>query len=215
VAEVLEADVTAALKTLAATCTELDDKRDFNALAGHMGFDDAIALRREVRAQLTRRTEDAVARILRMRVLQELLPRFDQRADGAALRLEVASIKRDAEDSGQPLTDEELEALVPLAAKRVVGAMLFGSLAKALSIDPSQDQINTAIERHAAQYQDPEAVREHLEQDSSAAKIVLNELIQDLVVQAVLELAQVTDRPMTQEELMEELQIAALELGGL
>ena len=213
VVEVREDDVTEAFKALADNTPELEDKRDFNALGKLLGFDDALALRREVRAQLERQSEDAVAKILRLRVLKGLLAGFAYEPTEEAVRLEVASLVRDAEELGQQLSPHKIDSVVtPLARKRVAGAALVKSLAEALDVHPSKEQIHSAFERYAELYRDPRAVLELLETSSVAAKPVVDELIENRVVEKVLAIAQVTDQPLSLQVLAEHLEQVALEL---
>ncbi len=213
VVEVREDDVTAAFKALADHTPGLEDKRDFHALARLLGIDDALALRREVRSQLERQSEDAVAKILRLRVLKALLAGFDQEPTEEAVRLEVASLVRDAEELGQQLSAHRIDTVVtPLARKRVLGAMLVKSLVEALDVHPGREQIRSAFEHHAELYRDPRAVLDLLETSSVAAKPVIDELVENLVVEKVLALARVTDEPVSLQILAEQLERAALEL---
>jgi trigger factor len=214
VVEVREDDVTAAFKALADNTPGLEDKGDFNALARLLGVDDALDLRREVRSQLERQSEDAVAKILRLRVWKGLLAGFDQEPTDEAVHLEVASLVRDAEELGQHLSPHKIDTVVtPLARRRVVGAMLVRSLVEALDVHPSREQVQCAFEHHAELYRDPRAVLELLETSSVAAKPVVDELVENLVVEKVLALARVTDQPVSLQTLAEQLERAALELG--
>lgn len=213
VVQVTEDDVTEAFRTLARSTPELGDPRDFNALARLLGFDDALALRREVRSQLQRQNEDAVAKILRLRVLNRLLERFEYEPDPSAVREEVASLVRDAEELGQQLTPHKVEQLVePLARHRVKSAALVRSLARALHIEPADEQIVAALRRHAELYRDPEAVLAHLEQSAAAAKPVIDELVENMVVEGVLRHARVIEQPRSMDELAHELERAVAEL---
>lgn len=214
VVEVREDDVTEAFKALADNTPELQDKRDFQALAKVLGFEDALALRREVRAQLERQSEDAVAKILRLRVLKSLLAGFEHEPADEAVRLEVASLVRDAEELGQQISPRKIDTVVvPLARKRVLGAMLVKNLADTLDVRPSREQVRVAFERHAELYRDPSAVLALLQSSSAAAKPVVDELVENMVVQKVLALARVTDQPLSLQELAQQLERVALELG--
>jgi FKBP-type peptidyl-prolyl cis-trans isomerase (trigger factor) len=211
VVEVLEDDVTAAFRSLAEHTPGLEDKRDFHALARCLGFADALALRREVRAQLERQGRDAVAKILRLRVIQTLLEHFDHEPEPAAVQREVASLVRDAEELGQQMTQPRIEAVVePLAARRVIAAMLVRSLAESLHVEPSDQEVLEAFQRHAELYRDPGAVLERLMHSTAAAKPVVDELVENRVVEGVLALANVSERSMSLQQVVEELERVAL-----
>jgi FKBP-type peptidyl-prolyl cis-trans isomerase (trigger factor) len=215
VVEVLEDDVTAAFRTLARSTPELADKGDFQALARLLGFDDALSLRREVRTQLERQAQDMTARLLRQRVLQPLLESFQPAADPAAVRLEVASLVREAQDLGQHFPPGKVEqVVVPVAEMRVRSAALVKSLANALGLEPSEAQILRALERHAESYRDPDAVLAHLKRSTAAAKPVVDELVENLVVEGVLRHAQVVDKPTSLDDLALEIHRLAAEHGG-
>ncbi len=214
VVQVTEDDVTEAFRSLAEHTPGLEDKRDFNALARCLGLADALALRREVRAQLERQSQDAVAKILRLRVIQTLLEHFDHEPDPAAIKREVASLVRDAEELGQQMTPDRVEALVePLAVRRVMAAVLVRGLAEALPVKPSDQEIREAFRRHAELYRDPDAALERLMSSTAAAKPVVDELIENRVVEGVLALANVSERLMSLREVVEELERVAMQIS--
>lgn len=209
VVKVQEDDVTAAFRSLAQHTPGLEDKRDYNALAQRLGLADALALRREVRAQLERQSQDAVAKILRLRVIDTLLAGFDHEPEPAAIKREVASLVRDAEDLGQQMTQHKIETVVePVAVRRVMAAMLVRSLAEALHVEPSEHEILEAFRRHAELYRDPDAIFDRLTNSTAAAKPVVDELVENRVVEGVLALATVSERPMSLQEVVEELERA-------
>lgn len=213
--EVREDDVTEAFRTLAEATTQLQDKRDFQALAHHLGFNDALAVRREVRAQLERQRDDAVRHILRLRVLGSLVRDFPYEPTEEEVRLEVVVLVRDAEEIGQQLSDKRVRDVIePLARKRVISSALVRELAQQLSALPNEEETLAALEHHAELYRDPEAVLTHLRQNSAAAKPVVDELIEDRVVAAVLELAQVTEQTLSLRDLASEFEQTALAFSG-
>jgi trigger factor len=202
-------DITAkALKR--AVPVELNDE-----LASTMGFDTLEDLRKAIASSM-QREYDQVSRLRLKRELLDVLaaqvtfdvPPTMLEAEFAQIwqRIETdrASGQVDAEDAGKD--DETLKAEYrAIAERRVRLGLLLAEIGRANNIGVTQEEMNRAMIREAQRYPGQEKmVIEFFRKNPQATDSLRGPIYEEKVVDYVLELAKVTDKPVTPEELAAE-----------
>jgi trigger factor len=202
-------DITAkALKR--AVPVELNDE-----LASTMGFDSLEDLRKAISSSMQREYDQ----VARMRIKRELLdalattvtfpvPESMLEAEFSQIwqRIETdrASGQADAEDAGKD--DETLKTEYrSIAERRVRLGLLLAEIGRANNIGVTQEEMNRAMVREAQRYPGQEKmVIEFFRKNPQAADSLRGPIYEEKVVDYVLELAKVTDKPVTPDELAAE-----------
>jgi trigger factor len=200
-------------KPIAAT---LDD-----ALAKQMGLDDLETLRKAVRDQLGR----DYARIVRSRLKRQVLDRLAEQHQFAVpqgmVDLEFDAIWKNVEEERKqgPLSDpalagkseDELKAeFRRIAERRVRLGLLLSEVGRLNNIQVSQEEVNRALVEQARRFPGQERrVIEYYRNNADALAQLRAPLFEDKVIDFIIEMAAVTDKPATIEELMKEPEEAA------
>jgi trigger factor len=214
-------DVTAkALKI--ANVPALDD-----ALANELGFDGGLA---EVREAVTAQMQRELDQRTRLRVKRELMDALAARVDfpvpEGMLEAEFAQIWQrleqqrrdgdiDEEDRGKD--DATLRAEYrAIAERRVRLGLLLAEIGRANGITISNEELTRAMRIEAGRYPGQEAqVLDFFRKTPQAVETLRAPLYEEKVVDYVLELARVTERVVTPEELAEEPPLpAGIAQGG-
>lgn len=113
----------------------------------------------------------------------------------------------EAEDD-EDLTEEEQRAeFKEIAARRVSLGLLLSEIGRVNNIQVSQDDVTRAIMEQAKQYQGQEqAVMEFYQKNPEAMQQITAPLYEEKVVDFIIELAKVTDKPVTVDEMMKALE---------
>lgn len=90
----------------------------------------------------------------------------------------------------------------PQAKRRVSLGLLLNSFASAHQIGAEDDKVRAKVDEFAQSYEDPSEVVAWYYQDANRLRDVKAMVVEDNVVEAVLQKAQVTDEPTTLENLM-------------
>ena len=202
-------DITAkALKR--AVIPELDD-----ALATKLGFDSLDDVRKAITSSMQREYDQ----LSRLRIKRELLdalakittfPVPDSMVDAEFAqiwqRIEADRTKgeADAEDAGKD--DDTLRSEYrAIAERRVRLGLLLSEIGRVNTITVGQDEMTRAMAREAQRYPGQEQmVVEFFRKNPQAAESLRGPLFEEKVVDYVLELAKVTDRMVSPEELAKE-----------
>jgi trigger factor len=195
-------------KPVAAT---LDD-----ALAKQMGLDDLETLRKAVRDQLGR----DYARVVRARLKRQLLDRLAEAhqftVPQGMVDLEFDAIWKNVEEERKqgPLSDPALagksedELKVEfrrIAERRVRLGLLLSEVGRLNNIQVSQEEVNRALVEQARRFPGQERqVIEYYRNNPDALAQLRAPLFEDKVIDFITEMASVTDKPATIEELMKE-----------
>lgn len=183
--------------------------------AKNMGFDDLAALTEAV----TKQVEADYEYLSRMKIKRELL---DQLADmhtfdvpPAMLDMEFENIwqqveqakeaeQLDPEDAGK--SDDELKAdYNSIAERRVRLGLLLSDIGQKNNLQVPPEEISQAIAREASRFPGQEqSVVSYYQSNPQAVEQVRAPLFEDKVIDFLLELAQVTEKSVTPEELVEE-----------
>jgi trigger factor len=195
-------------KPVAAT---LDDN-----LAKQMGLDDLETLRKAVRDQLGR----DYARVVRARLKRQLLDRLAEAhqftVPQGMVDLEFDAIWKNVEEERKqgPLSDpaladkseDELKAeFRRIAERRVRLGLLLSEVGRLNNIQVSQEEVNRALVEQARRFPGQERqVIEYYRNNADALAQLRAPLFEDKVIDFITEMASVTDKAATIEELMKE-----------
>lgn len=183
-------------------------------LAKKMGFEGL----EQVRELITKQVEQEYEQLSRLRIKRELLDALAEKTDFEAplgmVEAEFAQIwqrveadrkegQLDEEDQGKD--EETLRAdYRKIAERRVKLGLLLAEIGRANAITVSQDEMLQAIRAEAMRYQGQEqAVFDFFRKNPQAAESLRGPIFENKVVDYVIELATVTDKDVTPEELAE------------
>lgn len=191
-----------------------------DALATKVGFENLGALREGVSRQM-QREYDQVSRLkLKRALLDALAERADFAAPESMVEAEFDAIWRrveadmkagrlDADDAGKD--EETLKAEYRgIAERRVKLGLLLSEIGRANNIAVSNDEMVRAMRAEAGRYPGQEQqVMEFFRKNPQAAEGLRAPIFEDKVVDFVVELAKVEDKPVTAEELAAESEAPA------
>lgn len=113
----------------------------------------------------------------------------------------------EAEDEEDLSEEEQREEFKEIAARRVSLGLLLSEIGRLNNIQVSQDDVTRAIMEQAQQYQGQEqAVMEFYQKNPEAMQQITAPLYEEKVVDFIIELAQVTDKPVTVDQMMKVLE---------
>lgn len=189
---------------------KLDDE-----MAKTMGMENLDAVKKAVKEQIERDYE----RLARMKLKRALLDKLsdghdfpvppgllDSEFQAIWKQIEEAKAKDQLDDADKGKSDDELKAeYQAIAARRVRLGILLAEVGRLNDIQIQQDDLNRALVAEARRFPGQEAMvfkyyREHPE----AQEALKAPLLEEKVVDFILELATVSDKPATKEELMKE-----------
>jgi trigger factor len=186
---------------------ELDD-----ALASKLGFDSLGDVRKAIsssmqreydqlsRLRIKRELLDALAKLVDFPVPESMVSsEFDQ--IWQRIEADKAKGEADAEDAGkdEATLKDEYRAI---AERRVRLGLLLSEIGRVNNITVGQDEMTRAMAREAQRYQGQEQmVIDFFRKNPQAAESLRGPIFEEKVVDYVLELAKVTDKTVTPEEL--------------
>lgn len=190
-----------------------------------VGLEDLEALKAAVREQM----DKDYAGIARNRVKRALLDKLADMADfevpGGMVDLEFDAIwaqveeakaKDDLDEEDKGKSDEELrDEYRALAERRVRLGLLLAEIGQKNAIQVNQEDLNGAIMQEAMRYPGQEqAVFQFFQSNQQALNQLRAPIYEDKVVDYILELAQVTDKDVSPEELAAEPETAGTKKAG-
>ncbi|MBI5121452.1 MAG: trigger factor [Rhodospirillales bacterium] len=189
---------------------KLDDE-----MAKTMGMENLDAVKKAVKEQIERDYE----RLARMKLKRALLDKLsdghdfpvppgllDSEFQAIWKQIEEAKAKDQLDEADKGKSDDDLKAeYQAIAARRVRLGILLAEVGRLNDIQIQQDDLNRALVAEARRFPGQEAMvfkyyREHPE----AQEALKAPLLEEKVVDFILELASVSDKPATKEELMKE-----------
>jgi trigger factor len=200
-------------KPIAAT---LDD-----ALAKQMGLDDLESLKKAVRDQLGRDYGRVVRSRLKRQLLDHLADAHKFAVPQGMVDLEFDAIWKNVEEERKQgaLTDpalagkseDELKAeFRRISERRVRLGLLLSEVGRLNNIQVSQEEVNRALIEQARRFPGQEKqVVDYYRNNPDALAQLRAPLFEDKVIDFIIEMASVTDRPATVDELMKEPEEAA------
>jgi trigger factor len=180
------------------------------AFAHSLGIKDggAAKLKEEIAANLSREAKRRIQARLKEQVMDGLLAvsPFDVPKGLAAqeARSLMEHAVNDLKARGMKEQDIKLNEQIfePQAKRRVALGLLLNSFAAANNIGAEEDKVRAKVDEFAQSYEDPSEVVAWYYQDANRLREVKAMVVEDNVVEAVLQRAQVTDEPSTLENLM-------------
>lgn len=182
-------------------------------LAKASGFEDLAALRIGIQEQLDREygrlTRASLKRALLDKLADEVkfeLPKtmVDGEFDTIWKQISEAKEKGSLEDSDKDKSDEELkENYLAIAERRVRLGIFLAEVGRKNNITVTQDDLNRAMHIEAARFPGQEAaVLEYFQKNDSAKNELQAPIFEDKVVDFIVELAKVTEKEVSLEDLM-------------
>ncbi len=184
-------------------------------MARNLGQENLEALRKAMRRQIERER----ASLSRARLKRDLLDRLAQRHDfevpPSMIEMEHQTIWRQLHDdlkrAGSSLEaegqdEEEIkERYRSIAERRVRLGLLLAEIGRRNDIEVHQEELNRALMEHARRFPGEERkVLEHFQNHPEAAEQLRAPLFEEKVVDFITEMAQVTERKVSIEELLRE-----------
>lgn len=179
--------------------------------AKSLGLEDVAALRKAVAEQ----SEHEFSQHSRLKVKKALLDLLDEAHDfdipQGMKNMELANITQqvqmDAQQRGAEaeLSDEEKEELEAIAERRVRLGLVLSEIGKQNNIQVSNQELQKAVIAEAQKYPGQEkAVFDYFAKNTQALESLRAPIYEDKVVDFILELAEVTEKDVTVEELIGE-----------
>ncbi|MDA3913854.1 trigger factor [Oleiagrimonas sp.] len=179
---------------------EIDE--DFVRAFG-IGDGQVDTLRTEVRANLKRELEAALAGRLKGQVAEKLAEMHDDidvprvMVESEARGLVANSLPKDQEP-----TPEMLQSAEPMARKRVIAALLLGEIARREDMQVDQKRLGETLGAIASTYEEPEKVVELYNNDPQLMQGLHNRVMEDQVAVWIAEHAKTTEKQMSFDEVM-------------
>jgi len=176
-----------------------------------LGFDDLAALRERVKEQVSSRYEGQSRMHLKRALLDELdekhdfdLPPGMVNAEFDQIWRQVESAERDEEDKDK--TEDELkEEYRKIAERRVRLGLVLAEIGKRADVQVPQEDLTRALQMQAMQYGMPvQQLAQFYQERPEALAQLRAPIFEDKVVDYIVEKAEVTERKVSKDELMEE-----------
>lgn len=181
-------------------------------LAKRMGMDDLAALRDALRGQITQEYADISRDRLKRSLLDSLAQRFDFAVPGGMVEQELESILEQFRQLGEDgrldeadkdkSEDDLREEYRPIAERRIRLGLLLGRVGETNHIVVNDDEVSRALSERARRFPGRErTLMEYYRDNPQAMAQFKAPLYENKVVDFILELATVTEREVTREEL--------------
>ena len=190
------------------TPAEINDE-----LAVKAGMENLDALKSAIREQHGAMFKDATRQKLKRTLMDSLEAEYQFELPAGMVEEEFESVKKqmnDAKEAGQ-LSEEEAnrpekeadKEFKEIANRRVRLGLLFTEVGNANDIKIAQEDFNRAIMEESKRYQGQEqAVIDYYNKNPEAVQALSGPIYEDKVVDFILELATITDKKVTTEELL-------------
>lgn len=182
-------------------------------LAKGMGLDDLQALRGAIREQMQNEYSQVSKARLKRTLLDGLSDNHDfevppgmaeQEFDAIWTQIVEAREKDQLDDDDKDKSDDELrDRYRPIAERRVRLGLLLSEVGRANNLAVNQDDLNRAMTEQARQFPGQEAsVFEYYQKNPEAMQELQAPIFEEKVVDFIVELANVTEKKVSIEELM-------------
>jgi len=193
-------------------------------LAKKVGLEDLETLKKNIREEHEREFKDMARQRMKRSLLDELEAGHDFEIPQSLVENEFEGIwgqfeehrkqaleKGSEEDPSEGKTDDELkEDYRGIAARRVRLGLLLAEIGRLNNIDISQEDLNRAMMAEAQRYQGQEQqVLEYFRNNPEAMQQIQAPLLEDKVVDFIFELAKVTDKNVSIDDLVKAPEEAA------
>ena len=207
-----------------------------DALAKAVGLSDLEALKSRVREEQSREYKEISRLRIKRQMLDALTEAHDFEAPPTLVENEFQAIwnqfeqqrKQAAEgkanaaealtEAEKAKTDDEHKAdFRAIAERRVRLGLLFAEVGRLNNIQVSQEEINRALVQQAQRFPGQEqAVVEHFRKNPEAMQSLMGPILEDKVVDFILEMAKIKDKPATLDDLLknDDVDIAGADTSG-
>jgi trigger factor len=159
--------------------------------------------RNEVRGNLERELKATLMGRLKSEVAEQLATAYpDLDVPKVMVDGEAAGLVRSSLPQGQEPRPEMLAAAEPMARKRVIAALLMGEIARKQDLQLDRKRVAETLAAIASTYEEPEKVVELYNDDPQLMSGLHNRVMEDQVAEWVAEHAEVTEQPMSFDEVM-------------
>jgi trigger factor len=193
----------------AAADSKIDDE-----MAKGLGFDDVERLRAAVREQIERTHQGAARQKLKRQLLDrldemhrfELPPTLVEQEFGSIWSQVEREIEQNGDKAREGKCDDELKGEYrTIAERRVRLGLLLAEIGEKNDIKVADDEVTRALVERARQFPGQEQrVWEYYQKTPEALAELRAPIFEEKVVDYIVELAKVTDKPVTKEELFAE-----------
>jgi trigger factor len=165
---------------------------------------DLDAFRADVRRNMERELKQRVDSSLKNQVMDALIKANPLDLPAALVAEEVKVLKEQMRQATSGATVELPDELFADAAKRRVAlGLIIAEIVKQHDIAPVPDRVRATIEEMASSYETPQDMIDHYYADRQRLASVESLVLEEMVVERMLEEADVQDEPMTFEALTE------------
>ena len=189
---------------------ELNDE-----LATKFGAENLEALKERVKASYEKEYASAARQKLKRALLDALAEGHDfelpptlvtNELDGIVAQIEQAREQGHEEDETKDKSEQELrEDFADIAKRRVKLGLLLAEVGRAQDIQINQDDINKVMMQEASRYPGQEQqVFEYYKSNPQALQAMQGPIYEEKVVDYILELAEISDKPVSVEVLLKE-----------
>ena len=189
---------------------ETQELPEINAeFVGKFGVEDGTleSLKTEISKNMSRELEQAIKADTKTKVLDALVEANDIEIPAALIKQEIVTLRQQAmQRFGQmaPQNAPELpdELFTEQASRRVKIGLVLGEFIKVNEITADDARVQDMIASMASAYEDPAEVIAHYKDNDQALENVRNVAVEDQAIDLVLEKANVTEKEVAFEELM-------------
>jgi len=189
---------------------EAQELPEINAeFVGKFGVEDGTleSLKAEISKNMSRELEQAIKADTKTKVLDALVEANDIDVPAALVKQEIVTLREQAmQRFGQmaPQNAPELpdELFTEQASRRVKIGLVLGEFIKVNEITADDARVQDMIASMASAYEDPAEVIAHYKDNEQALENVRNVAVEDQAIDLVLEKANVTEKEVAFEELM-------------
>ncbi|MDX2319125.1 MAG: trigger factor [Moritella sp.] len=189
---------------------EAQELPEINAeFVGKFGVEDGTleSLKTEISKNMSRELEQAIKADTKTKVLDALVSSNDIDVPAALVKQEIVTLREQAmQRFGQmaPQNAPELpdELFTEQASRRVKIGLVLGEFIKVNEITADDARVQDMIASMASAYEDPAEVIAHYKDNEQALENVRNVAVEDQAIDLVLEKANVTEKEVAFEELM-------------
>ncbi|MBD1575527.1 MULTISPECIES: trigger factor [Vibrio] len=170
------------------------------------------ALKAEVRKNMERELKQAIKGRIKEQAINGLVEQNAMDVPSALIDQEVEVLRQQASQrfGGNPEAAAQLprELFEEQAARRVKVGLLLGEVIKTEELKADDDRVKALIEEMATAYEDPSEVIAYYEQNEQMMNNIRNVALEDQAIDAIIAKANVSDKEVSFNELMNQQQPA-------
>ncbi|CAH0539387.1 trigger factor [Vibrio marisflavi] len=171
------------------------------------------ALKAEVRKNMERELKQAVKGRIKEQALDGLVKENEIDVPAALIDQEIGALRQQAAQrfGGNPEAADQLprELFEEQAKRRVVVGLLLGELIKVEEIKADDEKVKALIQDMATAYEDPTEVISYYEQNEQMMNNMRNVALEEQAIDVIIEKAQVSEKEVSFNDLMNQQQPAA------